>query len=199
MVGNPRKLTAAERERIQAAIAAAERNTHARLAFTVVPVSDRYLLYPLLWGALLALLVGGGLAIALPHLALRPAFAILAVIFLGLSLAFDWLPLRLMLVPNHVKRAHAHNLAHREFASRILANREHRGGILLFVSSGERYIQLLADRDLHAKVGEAEWSRIVTDFVARMKRAEMSEGAVAAIASCGAILERHAPGTGTSH
>jgi len=186
-------LSAEERESIRAAIAHAEGRTQARFVFSMVPVSDRYLVFPLLWGALAAIAAAGLLAIFWPSLPLRHAFAAEAAILVGLSLVLDWLPLRLLSVPAHVKRAHAHDFAHREFAARILANPEHNGGIVLFISMGERYVRLLADRELHAKVGDAEWNRIVAELVVQIKRGKLSEGASGAIASCAAILERHCP------
>lgn len=192
-MSNFQNLSADERERLHAAIAEAESRTHARFVLSVVPASDRYLLFPLLWGALLALLAGGLLAVFWPALPLRYAFSIEAAIFVGLSLLLDWLPLRLLLVPPHIKRAHAHNLAHREFAARILANPEHHDGILFFVSLGERHVQVLGGRDLHTRVDEADWNRIVADFIAEVKAGRISDGVLAAIRSCGTILERHYP------
>lgn len=192
-MSNRQSFSAEERDRLHAAIGEAERKTHARFVLSVVPVSDRYLLFPLLWGALIALLAGGLLAVFWPALPLRFAFAIEGVIAVGCSLLLEWLPLRLLSVPAHIKRAHAQNLAHREFAARILANPEHRNGILLFVSLGERYVQVLADRELHTLAGEAKWNEIVEGFVAQAKSKNTPDGVLAAIRSCSAVLERHYP------
>jgi putative membrane protein len=92
------------------------------------------------WGALVALVAAG--VIALIHLAplsFRDGFAAEAVLFCVVSLVLEWQPLKLLFVPGHIKRAHARAFAHREFAVRILASPERRGGVLLFVSLGERY------------------------------------------------------------
>ena len=182
------RLSAEEKSRIHDAVAAAEARCHVHLAVSIVPASDRYALYPLVWGALLALFAGGAMALGWPHLHLREAFAIEAGVFIVASLLFDWWPLRLMLVPRHVRSRHAQRQAHREFAARILASSERKGGVLFFVSLGERYAEIIADRETHARVGEAAWNGIVSNYIIAAKRNCIADGIVAAIDSCAAII-----------
>jgi putative membrane protein len=184
----PRQLSADEKGRIHAAVAAAEARTQVHVAVSIVPASDRYLLYPLVWAAVAALVAGGALAFARPHLALGEGFAIEAVVFVALSFLLDWWPLRLLVVPRHVRDRHAQLLAHREFAARVLASHERKGGVLFFVSLGERYAEILADRDTHARVGATTWNQIVADFVDSAKRGRVTDGIVTAIGSCSALL-----------
>jgi len=186
-------LTTAECERIHAAMAAVERRSSALFALALVPVSERYLLFPLVWGAVLALAATGALALVRPGLGIDVGFVINAALFIVLSLILDWLPLRLMLVPRRSKHAHARQLAHREFAARILANAQHRNGVLFFVSLGERYVEIIADRDIHARVPEGAWDKIVADFIAAVKAGRLADGFVAAIDACAALLEAHYP------
>jgi putative membrane protein len=176
-----------DHELLQHAIADAENRTGAHLALVVVPVSDRYLMYPLAYGAFCGLALGGAIALFWPHFPLRLAFVAEATLFAALSIAFDWLPLRLMLVPRAIRRARARQLAHREFAARILTT--HRGGLLLFVSEGERAIELLADRDLHARVGQQAWDRIVGEMMSSASTKPLTECLLAAIASCSAAIQ----------
>lgn len=188
-----RPLAAEEQERVRAAVAAVERRTSARFALAIVPVSDRYALYPVLWGAAAALVVTGVLALLRPDLAIRTGFLVAAAVFAALALLLEWLPLRLLSVPRRVKHRHARLFAHREFAARILAAAEHRNGVLFFVSLGERYVEVVADRDIHARVASGTWERIVADFVAAVKVGRLAEGFVAAVEACGAVLETHYP------
>jgi putative membrane protein len=191
MVGALKNLSAAERERINAAIADAQARTHARFSFVAVEASDRYHLYPIVWGAALALLVFGGLALGLPRLDLRLAFIVVMAVFLAASIVLEWRPLRMAVVPARARRAHAHALAHREFAVRILSHPEHRGGVLFFVSLAERYTEIIADHALHQAVGQAKWDGIVRDFTAQAARGRLADGIVAASNACGALLEQH--------
>jgi putative membrane protein len=185
------RLAADDKSRIHAAVTAAEARCHVHLAVSVVPASDRYALYPLVWGAVITLLAGAVMALGWPHLHLREAFSIEAGVFIVFSLLFDWWPVRLRLVPRHTRARHAQALAHREFAARILASRERKGGVVFFVSLGERYAEIIADRDTHARVGEAAWNEIVGNYLAAAKQGRIADGIVAAVDACAAVV---APG-----
>lgn len=187
-------LTAEEHRRIDAAVAALERRSSAAFALAVVPVSDRYALFPLVWSAVVALVATGLLALLRPELDIADGFFVDAALFVGLSFVFQWWPLRLRLVPMRVKHIHAQQLAHREFAARILASAQHRNGVLFFVSLGERYVEVIADRDIHARVAEGTWETIVADFVAAVRSNRLADGFIAAIEACAAVLQAHYPG-----
>lgn len=177
------RLSADDRSRIHAAVTQAEARSHVHLAVSIVPASDRYALFPLIWGALAALFAGGVMALAWPHLHLREDFAIQAGIFIIFSLVFDWWPLRLMLVPRNVRRRHAQALAHREFAARILASNTRQGGVLFFVSLAERYAEIIADRETHLRVGDAAWNEIVGNYLASAKQGRIADGVITAISA----------------
>ena len=181
------KLSKGDHDQLHRAIADAELHSGTHIALVVVPVSDRYVMYPLAYGALFALAIGGALALFWPHVSLRVAFAAEALGFASFSLLFDWLPLRLRLVPRTIRSARARNLAHREFAARVLTT--HRGGLLLFISLGERYVELLADRGSHARVGQQAWDRIVGEVTASARTRPLTEALLMAIASCSAALQ----------
>ena len=185
------RLSETERHRIQAAVAQAEAQTGAHIATSVVPASDRYALYPLVWAALFALLCGGVLATFVHAMSLREGFAIEAAVFVALSLVFDWWPVRLRLVPRHTRHARASAFAHREFAARILSSRSDRGGVLLFVSLGERYAEVIGDRTLHARVGVEGWNRIVASLVAAAQSGHLADGIVKAVEICAAEISAH--------
>jgi putative membrane protein len=186
-------LTQVDHARIHAATAAVERRTSAIFALAIVPLSERYLLYPLVWGAVLSLAATGALALLHPELGIGLGFIVNAALFVVLSLILDWRPLRLRLVPRRVRHAHARQLAHREFPARILANAQHRNGVLFFVSLGERYVEVIADRDIHARVPAGTWDRIVADFIAAVKAGQSADGFIAAIEACATVLETHYP------
>jgi putative membrane protein len=187
-------LTAEEHQRIDAAVAAVERRSSAVFALAVVPMSDRYALFPLVWAAVIALVATGLLAFLHPELGITAGFFVDAALFVGLSVVFHGRPLRPLLVPRRVKHMHAQQLAHREFAARILASAQRRNGVLFFVSLGERYVEVIADRDIHARVVEGTWDKIVADFIAAVRAGRLADGFIAAIEACGRVLETHYPG-----
>jgi putative membrane protein len=182
------RLTHDEYQRIRAACDAADRRTHAHFAAVVTPMSDRYELFPVVWSALIALLAGGVMAVGWPGLGLRMAFAIQAAVFVVLSLVLDWQPLRMWLVPQRVKNMRASRMARREFGARVLSRKEHRSGVFLFVSLGERYVEVIASPDVHDQVDPATWDPIIAAFIAAVRAGRTADGVVAAIEACGALL-----------
>jgi putative membrane protein len=193
MVSGLHHLTPAEREKIAGAVAAAQAGSDSRFALVVVPASDRYHLYPVVWGAGVALIALAALALGLPQLELRPAAMIVVGIFLAASLVLEWRPLRMLSVPRRAKHAHAHALAHREFAVRVLAHPEKKGGVLFFVSLAERYAEIIADHALHEAAGQAAWDGIVAEFTSAAARGRIADGFLAGCEACGALLAEHHP------
>jgi putative membrane protein len=186
------RLTADEKKRIEAAVSDAESRTHAHVAVSIIPASDRYVLYPIAWGALAAILTNGVLALIWPRLPLREAFAIQALVFVSLSILLEWRPLRMRLVPPAVRRHRARTLAHREFAARILATSERKGGVLFFVSLAERYAEILADHETQSRVGNAAWEKILGDYISGAQSGPVADAIVAAVRSCAAVLHHAA-------
>jgi putative membrane protein len=182
-----------EQARIRAAKTAVEQRTAAEFAVVVVPVSDRYPFVGLVWAAVAALVVAAIVALVAPDIELIEALAIQVVALVLFALLFDWMPVRLHLVSPHHKNARARQLAHREFAAHIIGGGAHRNRVLLFVSLGERYVEILADRDTHALVPEGTWDRIVAEFLAKVKAGAVADGILAAIEALGTVLETHHP------
>jgi putative membrane protein len=184
--------TSEECQRIDDAIQAIEQRTGAALDFMINRASDRYLLYPLIWAGCGALLATVLVALLWPNLDDRETIFIEISILIVLMLAFDWLPIRIWLVPMRVKHAHARQLAHRRFADHVANDDLHRSRILVFVSLAEHYVEIIADHATHALVAGSVWNAIVDEFVAAIRANRVAEGALVALAACGGILEGHA-------
>ena len=187
------KLTHEERRKLQDACGAAEARSSAHLALVTVPVSDRYALYPLVYGGITAVAVFAALALFWHRLPIREAFFITAVIAAAVTFLLDWMPLRLMAVPRHAKNWECWELAHRSFAARILAQTERKPGIVLFVSFGERYVEVVTDRDVDLRVPQSTWDAIIQEFLAHAKRGRVAEALLSAVEACTKVLEQHYP------
>jgi putative membrane protein len=185
--------TSEEHQRIDAAITAINRDTSADLTVVVTRVSDRYSLYPVAWAAIGAILMGALVSLLRPDLASRTVIVIQLSSLIVLTLLLDWLPIRLQLVPKHIKHARAQQLAHREFNAHVLAAPKQPHRILLFVSLGERYVEIIADHETHTLAPAGTWNKIVDEFLATVKAGHVADGVLAAIAACGAILKTHHP------
>ena len=182
--------TLEERHRIDGAIASLKHNAATDLSLVVTPVSDRYAFYPLIWAGLVALIVMAVIALLRPELHDRFTVVIELSILLVLTLLFDWLPVRLALVPRRIKHALARQLAHREFAAHGAGQNQNPRRILLFVSLGECYVEAIADHATHAIVPGEVWDKMIAELASAISDGHLAEGAVAAIESCEAALAR---------
>jgi putative membrane protein len=86
-----------------------------------------------------------------------------------------------------VKHLRARQLARREFAAHVAAG-PNRSRLLLFVSIGERYVEIIADHKIHGVVPEGTWDKIVGDFVTTVKSGRIVEGLLDAIEACRTFL-----------
>ena len=190
-MANP--LTADERRKIDAAIAAIEQSTSADLAVMVTRASGRYSLYPLVWAGLSALALAGIAAALRPGLHARSVIIVQLMVLIVLTALGDWMPIRLWLVPMQVKHTNARQLAHREFRTHFARDTATHECILFFVSLGERYVEIIADHETHARVPSEVWNEMISNFTSLVATGRVADGLLGAIQSCGSILKKHYP------
>ena len=188
------RFSAEDKNRITAAIHAAERNTSGEFVAVVARASDHYVLLPLLWSAILALLFPGACLLAGVSLRWVHIYQLQLLIFIVLAVLLLSVPdLHLKLIPRHVKHAHASRLARAQFYAQGVQLTAHHSGVLFFVSLAERYVEIVADKGIHEKLGEARWQGIIDLFVAQVRCGRAVDGFVDAIGACGAAMAEHYP------
>lgn len=183
-----------DKARITAAIHAAEKSTSGEFVAVVARASDHYVFLPLLWSAILALLFPGACLLAGVSIPWIRLYHLQLLIFIVLTVLLLSVPgLHLRLVPKRVQQARASRLARAQFYSQGVQLTSHHSGVLFFVSLAERYVEIVADKGIHEKLGEAHWQGIIDLFVNEVRRGRVVEGFVAAIGACGAAMARHYP------
>lgn len=188
------RFSARDKARITAAIHAAEKSTSGEFVAVVARASDHYVLIPLLWAAILALLFPGtcllaGLSIRWVHI-----YQLQLLLFIVLAVLLLSVPgLHLRLVPRRVKHQRANRLAMAQFYGQGVQLTPHHSGVLFFVSLAERYVEIVADKGIHEKLGEAHWRAIIEKFVAQVRHGRVVDGFVDAIGACGAAMAEHYP------
>ena len=70
-------------------------------------------------------------------------------------------------------------------------------GVLVYLLLADRDVEIVADRGIHAKVGDEAWAAICRDMEAAFRARRFEEGVLAGIAQINALLARHFPRTGT--
>jgi putative membrane protein len=101
--------------------------------------------------------------------------------------------LHLRVIPRRVQQARASQLAQAQFYRQGVQLTEEHSGVLFFVSLAERYVEIVADKGIHEKLGEARWQGIIDLFVSEVRRGKVVDGFVAAIGACGAAMAEHYP------
>ena len=184
--------SADEERRIVEAIEAAERSTSGEIVAVVAAESASYLSIPLMWSALVALLVPWPL-VYLTWMPVQWIYLIQLLVFLALLAATLPRKVRLALVPPSIKRQRAHRRAVEQFLAQNLHTTSGRTGVLIFVSVAEHYAEVLADTGIDAKVPPGTWQEIVDRLTAHIGEGRPAEGFIVAIAEAGAHLARHFP------
>ncbi len=179
-------------KRIAAAIATVEQKTSGEIVAVVAADSSAYLHVPFMWAALIALLVPWPL-IHFTWMTMQTVWLLQLFVFAVLLATMMYRPIRFALVPGSIKRLRAHRRAVEQFLVQNLHTTEGRTGVLLFVSVGERYAEILADAGIHKKVTSAEWQGIVDQLTKAIGDGRSADGFVDAINAIGAKLAQHFP------
>lgn len=181
-----------DRERISRAITTAEKKTSGEIVAVVADRSDDYIFIPFLWAALTALIVPLPLLYFANWPAIHIYIAQLALFAAG-GLLVLWTPARLMLVPGAIKRARAHRQAVEQFLAQNLHTTKGRTGVLIFVSVGEHFAEIIADEGIYEKVDPDIWEEVVDDLTAQIRAGKAADGFIDAVKACGRVLATHFP------
>lgn len=185
-------LSDADVSRVSAAITHAERNTAGEIVAVIADQSDTYTYAPLMWAALLALIVPWPL-VHFTWMKVQWIYLIQLAAFL-LLLALLWPRwIRIHLVPKSVRNAHARRRATEQFLVQNLHTTAGRTGVLIYVSVAERHAEILADTGIAAHVDAETWQRIVDKLTAEFSADRPADGFIVAIDDIGALLAEHFP------
>jgi len=181
------------RDRVKAAVRAAEERSTGQIVPVVVERSARYEEVPWIGGVAAAALATALLPLSpLSLTAAELPFLQLAAGIAGALVA------RIPVVERLLTSKRAQDWAVRERAEQAFLEhglyRTARGtGVLVFASLRERRAVVMGDAGIHAKMGDEEWRRAVEALVAGMRRDAPADGFAEAIAVVGARLEAHFP------
>ena len=181
-----------DRERIALAIRAAEQKTSGEIVCVLAHRSADTTALPILIAAVAAIALPWAL-VAFTTLTVQRVLALQVITFVLLA-GFLCLPaIRGALIPRAARRATAHRAAMEQFHIRGIARTEDRCGVLIFVSLEERYVRVVADDGIAARVPQKEWQKAVDAMVAHMRGGRIADGFIAAIDACGEKLAAHFP------
>lgn len=197
-------------DRIDQTIKAVEASTTGEVVCVLAKQSDSYRYIPTLWAALLALTVPLVFIItdmfaapigdyADPNDGIMSVYFVQLWVFFAAFLLGQWRLVKFALVPKYVKLRRAKRLAREAFMAQEISLTDDRTGVMLFISLAERYVEVMADHGIYAKLDDGVWQEIIDELIVQIKAGKMADGIVAAIDEIGVLLERHFPADGTAN
>ena len=188
-----RTLSTADEAKIKSAVARAESRTRGEIVPMIVRASDAYA----------HLHVTAGIALALSFFAIgtafrpqiHPAWVLLLQLFgyAAGSLLFRIDGVKRTFLKSREMNRKVFDRALRAFYEHDLHRTRDATGILIMASLLERRVQILADRGIHEKVGDAEWKKAAELLTRALSAGRTADGFCDAIAACGDVLARHFP------
>lgn len=195
-------------EKIKNAVKNAERKTAGEIATAFIKESDNYAVYELMFSVfcgfiyfVVMMLFSSNIEHTLKkmlwdystdHLLIFYGLSTFLVIFI-----FYWLAniscIDRLIVPESVMRRKVNERAVRYFMESGVYNTKDRTGILIFISSLERRVELLADKGINEKIPQEKWNAVVSHIIDGIKSGRMVEHLTDAIAQCGEMLAEHYP------
>lgn len=184
-----------ERERIKAAVRAAESAISGEIVPVIVSKSGYYTIANYK-SSLIAATAGFFILILLERyvpavsgldiLVVFPAvllFGVIGAIVPNFSDGFK----RMLITNQHMEHA-TRQRAENAFLEQEVFNTRHRTGIMIFISFFENEVIVMADRGISKVVDQKAWDKIVNDLTEQVRKGKIVEGLEIAIKKCGEIL-----------
>ena len=92
-----------------------------------------------------------------------------------------------------LRRQSARGRALELFARLRVWDTEDNAGVLIYVLLADRDVEIVADRGIHARVGQAAWERICATMEREFAAGRYLQGVLAGLAAAGDLLARHFP------
>jgi putative membrane protein len=181
-----------DRKRISVAIRAAEERTSGEIVCVLAQTSSEATALPVLLAAVVALALPW-LLVAWTEMTVQRILLLQITVFLALLMILCVPRVRVALMPRRARRAVAHRVAMEQFTIRGIARTKDRSGVLIFVSLAERYVRIIADDGISARVPQSEWQAVVDALVVHMRGGRIGDGFITAIDICGSKLAEHFP------
>ena len=179
------KLSDAEKQDLEAAVAEAEKHTTAEIVLAVAGMCDDYRAYTLPYALGAGFAVFGYLAVLMPDMHVRMALLMVVGATLLVALLLQWRPLRVMTAPRAVRDRMADRLAREEYATLVAGRTSGETGVLVFIALAEHHAEIVPEPALAARVPQETWQRIMDTLTAALKAGRVVEGIKAAVMACG--------------
>jgi putative membrane protein len=206
------QISGTDREKVAAAIAAAEAKSSGEIVAVATPISDAYHDVALHWAlvplfAVLAwaawrptalawwynFLFGGWHPDPTPSELLTLLMVFAALKFTIALLILKWMPLRLFLTPGATKHRRVRRRAIAIFQAAAAGRTTGKTGILIYLSLAERRAEIIADRAILEVTDDHTWGEAMHALLEQVREGKVGDGICAAIERVGVVLSEHFP------
>lgn len=195
-----RFLSKEELSHIEAAVAAAEKQTAGEIVCLIQSASYRYPMANVIGATCLALpaalvltpLIGGFFWIGTQNLWLF--LGLFALLFILCHKVVDLVPwLKRRFISQAEVEEEVQEAAITSFFNHGLYRTRDANGILIYISVFERKVWVLADHGINAKVDENQWDVIVNNITDGIRQQKAASAICDAVAAIGGVLKKHFP------
>ena len=206
------RLSDADREKVSAAIAAAEAKSNGEIVAVATPISDPYHDVALHWAVVVMILALAASAwrpdwlqfwyerllggwYAEPSLSELLTFLMVAAVlkFTAALLILKWMPLRLALTPGATKHRRVRRRAIAIFQAAAAGRTAGKTGLLIYLSLAERRAEIVADDAILKVTDDHTWGEAMEALIVQVREGRPGDGIVAAIERVGTVLAEHFP------
>ena len=197
-----------ELEKIKSAVKEAESKTSGEIATAFIKESDNYAVYELIFAVLCGFVyfvIVMFFADAVEHFLQKmfwdyssqyllafygfSTFLVIAIFYLLANFSF----IDRLVIPKSVMQRKVNQRAVRHFMESGIYNTKERTGILIFISSLEHRVELLADRGISEKIPQEKWDSLVNHITKGIKSNQLVKHLSESIWGCGELLAEHYP------
>lgn len=183
-------LTESQKKEISELITQVEKNTGSEIVPAIVPTSDDYQI--VWWKSLALFTVSGFISFIISHIFYNQqfwlAFAVTsAYIILGVFVSIFIPTIKRVLIGPAYMQQRVERRALITFLNEEVFRTKKRIGILIFVSSFERMVEVIGDSGINETVTADDWMNIVSNFSADYKKDPFT-AIKSAIAACEILL-----------
>lgn len=181
------------KKKIEEMITKIESKSDAEIAVVIADRCDRYRYSIFLYAFLFTLVVPFFIKLSGMYFDQNEIFALMMATFLFVTVTLEYSNFKYKIIPKKVKIDRCENIAFKQFRKLGVNKTKNHKAILIFISIKERYIRILADKNVNDKASQDFWSEIVKDFAKYAKEQDIDIALLSIVKKCGEFLEKNFP------
>ena len=121
-------------------------------------------------------------------------FSVVISLFTFFSLLYN--PYAYKIIPKSIKKTRCDDFALYQFKKLGVDKTSNHKAVLIFICQRERFIRVVADKQINDIVPDETWQKIVSRFTSQAKDGQIAKGLLHAVENCGKILTEKFPKEG---